>query len=191
MRVLKSRKDEAEVELNRIYPNPDYSMIKVRFDEWGQKFVSLIKGKGVEFPILLDGSVGKNSKGTKPSKTLLDQKNILNHQIEKLQGERDRLRAENERLQARNDEIEGNMTMRDKVKRIFKKYGSAVGVVIGVIVSNLKNGLSTVGKKVGNGLKDIGKKLGQILPRIIVQSRASYSKQRVRSLDFWVKMHGF
>ena len=89
-------------------------------------------------------------------------------------GKRDRLRAENERLVARNQEIEKKMTMRDKLKRIFKKYGftafavlSAVGVVIGVIVSNLKNGLTTLGKVVGNGLKDIGKKLGQILPGMI------------------------
>ena len=56
--------------MNKTYPNPDYSKIKVSIDEWGRKFVSLTKGKGAEFPILPDGSVGNNSKGTKPSKTL-------------------------------------------------------------------------------------------------------------------------
>ena len=63
------------------------------------------------------------------------------------------------------------MTLRHRNKAIFKKYGltvfavaSAVGVVIGVIVANLKNGLTSLGKGVGNGLKTIGKKLGEILP---------------------------
>ena len=43
----------------------------------------------------------------------------------------------------------------------------AVGAVIGAIVSNLKNGLATLGKGLGNGLKAIGKKLGQSLPGMI------------------------
>ena len=67
------------------------------------------------------------------------------------------------------------MTLRDRVKAIFKKYGftvlaiaSAVGVVIGIIVANLKNGLISLGKEVGNGLKTIGKKLGEVLPGLVV-----------------------
>ena len=66
------------------------------------------------------------------------------------------------------------MTLRDRVKAIFKKYGftvfalaSALGVVIGVIVANLKNGLTSLGKGVSNGLKTIGKKLGEILPGLV------------------------
>ena len=66
------------------------------------------------------------------------------------------------------------MTLRDRVKDIFKKYGlivlavaTAVGVVISVIVANLKNGLTSLGKGVGNGLKTIGKKIGQILPGLV------------------------
>ena len=73
-----------------------------------------------------------------------------------------------------NENIEQRMTLRDRVKAIFKKYGftvlavaSAVGVVIGVIFANLKNGLTTFGKRVGNGLKTIGKKLGEILPGLV------------------------
>ena len=61
------------------------------------------------------------------------------------------------------------MSLRDRVKLIFKKYGftvfavvSAVGLVIGVIVSNLKKGLTSLGKGVGGALKTIGKKIGEI-----------------------------
>ena len=77
-------------------------------------------------------------------------------------------------LERANEEIEQQMTLRDRVKAIFKKYGftvfaveSAVGVIIGVIVANLKNGLTSLGKGVGNGLKTIGKKLGEILPGLV------------------------
>ena len=59
------------------------------------------------------------------------------------------------------------MSLRDQVKLIFKKYGftvfavvSAVGLVIGVIVNNLKKGLTSLGKGVGGALKTIGKKIG-------------------------------
>ena len=89
---------------------------------------------------------------------------------EEVQQRIERLEAENERLGERNEEIFSRMSLRDKVKYIFKKYGltvfgvlAAVGTVIGVIVSNLKAGLTKVAKGVGDGLKDIGKKLGQIL----------------------------
>ena len=77
-------------------------------------------------------------------------------------------------LESKNEEILKNLSLRDRVKYIFKKYGftvfavvSAVGVVIGVIVSNLSKGLSTLGKGVGNGFKAIGKKLGEILPGMV------------------------
>ena len=83
----------------------------------------------------------------------------------------ERLEVENERLGERNEELFSRMSLRDKVKYIFKKYGltifgvlAAVGTVIGVIVSNLKAGLTNVAKGVGNGLKELSKKLGQILP---------------------------
>ena len=77
-------------------------------------------------------------------------------------------------LEIANEKIEQRMTLRDRVKAIFKKYGftvlavaSAVGVVIGVIVANLKNRLTALSKGVGNGLKTIGKKLGEILPGLV------------------------
>ena len=87
-----------------------------------------------------------------------------------IQRQIERLEAENERLGEQNEEIFSRMSLRDKVKYIFKKYGlsvfgvlAAVGTVIGVIVSNLKAGLTNVAKGVGNGLKELGTKLGQIL----------------------------
>ena len=93
---------------------------------------------------------------------------------EEVQRQIERLEAENERLGERNEEMFSRMSLRDKVKYIFKKYGltvfgvlAAVGTVIGVIVSNLKAGLTNVAKGVGDGLKDIGKKLGQILPGMV------------------------
>ena len=59
----------------------------------------------------------------------------INHKIDKIQSEIDQLERENE-------VIEERMSLRDRVKMIFKKYGftvfavvTAVGVVIGVIVS--------------------------------------------------------
>ena len=76
---------------------------------------------------------------------------------------------ENER-----DELEERVSLREKVKNIFKKYGFtvaavflAVGTVIGVIVNSLTKGLKTVAAGVGNGLKELGKKIAGILPGLI------------------------
>ena len=76
---------------------------------------------------------------------------------------------ENER-----DELEERLSLREKVKSIFKKYGFtaaavvlAVSTVIGVIVNSLTKGLKTVATGVGNGLKELGKKIAGILPGLI------------------------
>ena len=96
-----------------------------------------------------------------------NQREQIDANIEQQQNEISRLEAENERIEER-------MSLRDRVKFIFKKYGftvfavvSAVGLVIGVIVSNLKKGLTSLGKGVGGALKTIGKKIGEILPGMI------------------------
>ena len=95
--------------------------------------------------------------------------------------DRERIDAEIEREQEVANEAERNiereetrLTLRERIKAIFKKYGftafavaTAIGTVIGVIVSNLKAGLMKVAKGVGNGLKELGKKLGEILPGMI------------------------
>ena len=73
-----------------------------------------------------------------------------------------------------NEAMEEKLSLRQRIKEIFKKHGftafavaSSIAVVIGVIVSNLKAGLTKVAKGVGNGLKELGKKLGEILPGMI------------------------
>ena len=78
-----------------------------------------------------------------------------------------------ERIQE-NEAMEEKLSLRQRIKEIFKKYGftafavaTAIGTVIGVIVSNLKAGLTKVAKGLGNGLKELGAKLGQILPGMI------------------------
>ena len=96
-----------------------------------------------------------------------NQREQIDANIEQQQNEISRLEAENEIIEER-------MSLRDQVKLIFKKYSftvfavvSAVGLVIGVIVSNLKKGLTSLGKGVGGALKNIGKKIGEILPGMI------------------------
>ena len=66
------------------------------------------------------------------------------------------------------------LSLRDRIKEIFKKHGftvvavvSAIGVVIGVIVSSLKAGLGKLADGVGNGLKELGSKLAESLPGMI------------------------
>ena len=96
------------------------------------------------------------------------------NQRENIDADIEEQRNEISRLEAENDIIEERMSLRDRVKAIFKKYGftvfavvSAVGLVIGVIVNNLKKGLNSLGKGVGGALKNIGKKIGEILPGMI------------------------
>ena len=96
-----------------------------------------------------------------------NQREQIDANIEEQQNEISRLEAENEIIEER-------MGLRDRVKLIFKKYGftvfavvSAVGLVIGVIVSNLQKGLTSLGKGVGGALKTIGEKIGEILPGMV------------------------
>ena len=75
-----------------------------------------------------------------------------------------------QRIEALNERL----SLRQRIKAIFRKYGftviavsASIATVIGVIVSNLKVGLAKVAKGVGNGLKELEKKLGEILPGMI------------------------
>ena len=86
-------------------------------------------------------------------------------------------------LENERDELEERVSLREKVKNIFKKYGFtvaavflAVGTVIGVIVDSLTKGLKTVATGVGNGLKELGKKIAGILPGLIGAMSALFSK---------------
>ena len=103
-------------------------------------------------------------------------------------------REEIENLERENEVIEERLSIRDRVKAIFKKYGftafavlSAVGAVIGVIVSNLKSGLSKLGKGVSNGFKAIRKKLGEILPGMIGAIASFIFKTAGEAIGFLAK----
>ena len=60
---------------------------------------------------------------------------------------------------------ERNLPLRERIKKIFKKYGFtvtavllAVGTTIGFVVSSLTKGLKSVAKGAGKGLQELGKK---------------------------------
>ena len=116
------------------------------------------------------------------------QKKSLIHTVTEL------MKKQIDELEGENEEIEERMSLRDKIKTIFKKYGftitaviSAVTVVISVLVSNLKKGLTTLGKKLGGGLKDVGKKLGQILPGLVGAIASFIFKTAGEAIGFLAK----
>ena len=86
------------------------------------------------------------------------------------------------------------LSLRDRIKEIFKKHGftvvavtTAIATVIGVIVSNLKAGLTKVAKGVGNGLKELGAKLGQILPGMVGAIASFIFKTAGEAIGFLAK----
>ena len=96
------------------------------------------------------------------------------NQREQIDANIEEQQSEISRLEAENEIIEERMSLGDQVKLIFKNTASQylllyqpVGLVIGVIVSNLQKGLKSLGKGVGGALKTIGKKIGEILPGMI------------------------
>ena len=81
---------------------------------------------------------------------------------------------EREQLRPQIQEREEALPLRERVKRIFKKYGwtlQAVALAVGIVLSALAlaglNGLKAGTKAVGQGLKAIGQKLGSLLPGLI------------------------
>ena len=197
-----TKRDEAWDRIKRKFPNinPANSSFTATLDEYDRVEVRLKRGGG-KYHLLFnsDGEVNEklsktitNVLGT-PAEDIIRTKEeeILRREkkIDELQASRETA-SENQReqidanieeqqneisrLEAENEIIEERMSLRDRVKLIFKKYGftvfavvSAVGLVIGVIVSNLKKGLTSLGKGVGGALKTIGKKIGEILPGMI------------------------
>ena len=187
-------------EIKRNFPNADTSKFISEIDEYGRVKVKLIR-EGGKYHLLFnsDGEVNekipktiKDALGT-PAEDIVETKREeitrrenkikeLNdsretasvNQREQIDANIEEQQSEISRLEAENEIIEERMSLRDRVKLIFKKYGftvfavvSAVGLVIGVIVSNLKKGLTSLGKGVGGALKNIGKKIGEILPGMI------------------------
>ena len=195
-----SKRDEAWDEIRRKFPKVNTSKFTATSDDIGRVFVKLIRSNSKYSPLFnKDGELNdklpktiKDALGP-PAEDIIEtnreeisrrekkiqelqtsretaseiQKEQIDANIEEQENEISRLDAENERIEER-------MSLRDRVKLIFKKYSftvfavvSAVGLVIGVIVSNLKKGLTSLGKGVGGALKNIGKKIGEILPGMI------------------------
>ena len=196
------------------------SKFTATLDDIGRVFVKLIREKGKSYPLFnKDGEVNDKLPKTiikdlgTPAEDIIrtkeeeisrrekkidelkasretasvNQREQIDANIEEQQNEISRLEAENERIEER-------MSLRDRVKLIFKKYGftvfavlSAVGLVIGVIVSNLKKGLTSLGKGVGGALKNIGKKIGEILPGMIGAIASFVFKTAGEAVGFLVK----
>ena len=78
------------------------------------------------------------------------------------------------RLDPQVQEREKALSLRERAKNIFKKYGFtvtavllAVGTTIGVVVCKLTKGIESVTNRVSNGLQELGKKIGSILPGLL------------------------
>ena len=181
-------------EIKRKFPNADTSKFTSKIDEYGRVIVRLIRDRG-KYHLLFnsDGEVNEKlpkkiikalgtpaediirikeeeiSRREKKIDELKDSRETASeNQREQIDAVIEEQQNEISRLEAENEHIEERMSLRDRVKLIFKKYGftvfavvSAVGLVIGVIVSNLQKGLTSLGKGVGGALKTIGKKLGR------------------------------
>ena len=83
-------------------------------------------------------------------------------------------RARQAELENEQEELEQKLSLRERLKRIFKKYGFTLtafalagGATIGAVVSVLTKRLASVANGVGNALKDLGKKIASILPGLI------------------------
>ena len=195
-----SKRDEAWDEIRRKFPKVNTSKFTATTDDIGRVFVKLIREKGKSYPLFnKDGELNDKLSKTIIKALGLPAEDIIRtneEEISRREKKKEELQAsletasenqkeekyavieeqQNEisRLEAENEHIEERMSLRDRVKAIFKKYGftvfavvSAVGLVIGVIVNNLKKGLTSLGKGVGGALKNIGKKIGEILPGMI------------------------
>jgi len=165
---LEQHQDDAVTEIRSRYANPDTSKFISRTDEFGQVKIKLIRRGSKEW--LLDDP--------KIPQTLKDYLgDTIQERIENLETANEAEGENPNEVERRNDEIQQldeRLSLRERIKLIFKKYGftvfaivSAVGVIIGVIINSLKGGLSSVTKGLGNGLKAIGKKLGEILPGMV------------------------
>ena len=193
--IEESKRDEAWDEIRSKFPKVDTTKFTATSDDTGRVLVRLIRINSKYSPLFnkdeeLNDKLPKTIKDAlgAPAEDIAEtnREEITRREkkIQELQASREtsenidadieEQRNEISRLETENDIIEERMSLRDRVKSIFKKYGftvfavvSAVGLVIGVIVNNLKKGLTSLGKGVGGPLKNIGKKIGEILPGMI------------------------
>ena len=217
-----TKRDEAWDRIKRKFPNinPANSSFTATLDEYDRVEVRLKRGGGKDHLLFKpDGEVNEKLPKTiiealgTPAEDIIrtkeeeisrrekkidelqasretaseNQREQIDANIEEQQNEISRLEAENERIEER-------MSLRDRVKLIFKKYGftvfavvSAVGLVIGVIVSNLQKGLTSLGKGVGGALKTIGKKIGEILPGMVGAIASFVFKTAGEAVGFFAK----
>ena len=207
-------------EIKRKFLNADTSKFTSKIDEFGRVIVRLIRDKGKyhllfnsdgevkeKLPKTIIKALGKTAeeiaeankeemKGheKKISELKEARKTAAPDQLENIVRKINEQQEQVDELERENEEIEERMSLRDKIKTIFKKCGftitaviSAVTVVISVLVSNLKKGLTTLGKKLGGGLKDVGKKLGQILPGLVGAIASFIFKTAGEAIGFLAK----
>ena len=217
-----TKRDEAWDRIKRKFPNinPANSSFTATLDEYDRVEVRLKRGGG-KYHLLFnsDGEVNEklpktitNVLGTPAEDIIRTKEEEISRRekkIDELQASRETAsvnqreqidanieeqQSEISRLEAENEIIEERMSLRDRVKLIFKKYGftvfavvSAVGLVIGVIVSNLKKGLTSLGKGVGGALKNIEKKIGEIWPGMIGDIASFVFKTAGEAVGFLAK----
>ena len=216
------RRDDAWERIREKYPkvNPANSSFTSDIDEYDRVVVRMKRKGGKSYPLFKpDGELNeklpktiKESLGPTAEKVIETDKRGITRRIEKekelesslkdagpsqrenIIRDMEQQRDERESMEREVEVIEERMSIRDRVKAIFKKYGftafavlSAVGAVIGVIVSNLKSGLSRLGKGVGKGFKAIGKKLGEILPGMIGAIASFIFKTAGEAIGFLAK----
>ena len=216
------RRDDAWERIREKYPkvNPANSSFTSDIDEYDRVVVRMKRKGGKSYPLFRsDGEL--NDKLPKTIKDSLgptfeevietDERGITRRrekekelesslkdagpsQRENIVRDIEQQRDERENMEREVEVIEERLSLRDRVKVIFKKYGftvfavlSAVGAVIGVIVSNLKSGLSRLGKGIGNGFKALGKKLGEILPGMIGAIASFIFKTAGEAIGFLAK----
>ena len=216
------RRDDAWERIREKYPkvNPANSSFTSDIDEYDRVVVRMKRKGGKSYPLFKpDGELNeklpktiKDSLGPTYEEVIETNERGITRRIEKekelesslkdaVPSQRENIvrdieqqRDERENMERENEAIEERLSLRDRVKAIFKKYGftafavlSAVGAVIGVIVTDLKSGLSKLGKGVGNGLKAIGKKLGEILPGMVGAIASFIFKTAGEAIGFLAK----
>ena len=90
---------------------------------------------------------------------------------------RERMAARDEDILRLRDQIterENSLSLRKRIKAIFKKYGVTVtsiflasGVTIGAVLGTITKALKKIGTDLGNGLKNLGAKAASALPGLI------------------------
>ena len=107
---------------------------------------------------------------------------------------RERMVARDEdllRLKAQISERENSLSLRERIKAIFKKYGVTVtsiflaaGVTIAAVVGTITNALKKLGTELGNGLKKLGAKAASALPGLIGAIVSFLFKAAGSAIDF-------